>query len=148
MKKGIAIILFASTFMIAVALSVLAQETLTPLSQPVLPKEGKQLDPACVKTAVEKRENAIQAAWDTFSTSIKSALQIRKTELLAAWDITDKAQRRATIQAAWEKFRESRIAARKALDQARTTAWQQFRKDRAACGSGPTNENPGVDIAL
>ncbi|TSC95902.1 MAG: hypothetical protein Athens071426_47 [Parcubacteria group bacterium Athens0714_26] len=60
----------------------------------------------------------------------------------------NKAQRRTAIQAAWTKFRTSRISATQTLRQERLEAWKQFRIDRGACGSGPTGEDPAVDMTL
>ena len=146
-KITIAIILALAVTGIAV-LGANAQTTTANPPQEILPAPSKQLDIACIKTAVEKRENAIQSAWDKFSVSIKSALEMRKGELIAAWDITDKVQRRNAINAAWMKFKNSRISARKTLNEERRAIWKQFKTDRRLCGSGPTGENQGTDIAL
>ncbi len=148
-KKILITMLFASFLVSAGVLSVMAQTAATEsdLSIPISVKRAT-LDLTCMKSAVEKRENAIIAAWDKFSGAVKSALEMRKSELLAAWDIQDKTQRRAAIQAAWTKFRTSRISATQTLRQERLESWKQFRIDRAACGSGPTGEDPAVDMTL
>lgn len=149
MKKILVATLFASFLISAGVLSVMARTAATEsdLSVPIQVKRAT-LDLACMKSAVEKRENVIQTAWDKFSGAIKSALETRKSELLAAWDIQDNAQRRAAIKAAWAKFKTSRISATQTLRQERLEAWKQFRIDRAACGSGPTGEDPAVDMTL
>lgn len=103
------------------------------------------LDIACVKTAVEKREDAIQAAFDAFSSAYKSALSARKADLSAAWSIADRKVRNLAIQAAWLKFRQSRHDARKTYNASRGTAWGQFITDRKTCGSEPTGENQWTD---
>lgn len=103
---------------------------------------------ACVKTAVEKRETTIGGAFDTFATTIKSALEMRKTELSAGWTITDRAQRKTAITAAWKKFKKSHVAGRKTLNETRVSTWKQFSLDRKACGTGVTGENEKIDIVL
>lgn len=103
---------------------------------------------ACVKTAVDKRETAVQTAFDTFSASAKSALQARKSELLTAWDIVDRIQRRTAINSAWNKFRTAQKEAKKVFNQSRLSAWNQFTTDRKACKSLPTGEDPGTDLSL
>lgn len=109
---------------------------------------SKTGDLTCVKAAVEKRETAIQTAFDSFSAAIKSALGTRKSELSAAWTITDKNQRQTAIKAAWDKFKESKQSTSKSFKTARDVAWKQFTTDRKACKALPTGENPGVDLSL
>lgn len=146
-KKLIAVTVFGLAIMGVTALGASAQTTDSSL-RPAPPVQGKQLDLTCMKTAVEKRENAIEATWDKFSASIKSALETRKSELSTAWGITNRLERAKAINAAWTKFRMSRISARKTLDVERQAAWQQFIADRKVCGSGPTGEDPATDMAL
>ncbi len=146
-KKLIAVTVLGLAIMGVTALGANAQTTSSSV-RPVPPAQGKQLDIACMRTAVEKRENAIEAAWDKFAASIKSSLGTRKSELLTAWGITNRLERAKAINAAWAKFRTSRIAARKTLDGDRQAAWRQFIADRKVCGSGPTGEDPATDMAL
>ncbi|MFN3301847.1 MAG: hypothetical protein ACK413_02380 [Patescibacteria group bacterium] len=103
---------------------------------------------ACVKTAVEKRETAIQTAFDKFSEAIKLALQTRKNELLSAWDITDKNERKTAIRNAWNKFKNEKRNAIRNFNQARLSAWQQFITERKACKALPTGEIPGADLSF
>jgi len=102
----------------------------------------------CVKAAVEKRETAIQNAFDNYSTAVKSALQTRKSELLSAWDIADRNQRRVAIKNAWNKFKEAKRIAAKNFNQARLSAWKQFTIDRKNCKVLPTNEDQGIDLSF
>ncbi len=125
-----------------------AQVTATESPRNIMPTKAKQLDITCVKTAVEQRENAVLSAWDKFFISFKSESQTRTTEILAAWDITDKVQRGNAIDAAWMKFRKSRIVARKKLNEERQAAWKKFKVDRKLCGSGPTGEDQNIDISI
>lgn len=102
----------------------------------------------CVQNAVDKRETAIQTAFDAFSSFINSALQTRKTELLAAWSITDRNERKTAINAVWNKFKKSKKTAVKTFNKTRLGAWTQFTADRKACGALPTGENPGADLSF
>ncbi|HCR15267.1 MAG: hypothetical protein A2550_01880 [Candidatus Jacksonbacteria bacterium RIFOXYD2_FULL_43_21] len=108
----------------------------------------KTVDIACVKTAVEKRETAIQASLDKFTTAVKTALTARKTALLAAWDITDLKQRAAAIKTAWNTYKKAEQSARKAFRTERNAIWKQFSTDRQACKATPTGENLGEDLSL
>lgn len=144
-NKVLMISLLAPVLVFAMAFSVFAQSaTPTATTTPVI----KQVDIACVKTAVAKRESAVQTAFSVYSSSINGALSTRASELSAAWDIADIRQRRAAIAAAWAKYRTGRMSANKTLRQARLAVWQQFTVDRKACGSGPTGEDMGIDLVL
>lgn len=111
-------------------------------------KASKTEDLACVRTAVEKREVAMQTGFDKFTNSMKSALETRKSELSAAWTITDKNQRQVAIKAAWDKFKEVKQGASKVFRQERDAAWKQFAIDRKTCKALPTGESPGLDLSL
>lgn len=138
-------ILFFSFALLSTAFASFADSTTSSTSStPRL----KKLDLPCVRLAVEKRENAIQAAFDTMSSLMKSALQARKSALMAAWNITDAAERKTAVKDAWAKFKKSKKDAQSAYRKSRLAAWAQFKKDRALCGQGPTGENPGDDISF
>lgn len=109
---------------------------------------SKQMDLSCMKTAVEKRETAMQSAFDKFSSSIKSALQSRKSALSAAWSITDKKERNTAIKTAWANFKTSKKSTVETFRTERLAAWKQFVKNRKECKSGSTGENPGDDLSL
>ena len=145
-KKYVISAILVSSFMAGAVMPVFAQQptdnVVPPLSA-IAPDSNVSL--ACVRTAVEKRENALIAAWDKFAAAIRSAYETRKADLLAAWNIKDPKERRAAILKAWQKFRENKMAARKAWDEARRHIWEQFKKDRIACKHGPTLENPTAD---
>jgi peptidoglycan hydrolase-like protein with peptidoglycan-binding domain len=64
-------------------------------------------DIACMRTAVEKRENALISAYDTYTAKIKAAREAKKTALLAAWNIQDAKERHTAIKQAWKTFQES-----------------------------------------
>lgn len=117
----------------------------------VNPVVHKTVDLACMQTAVEKRDNAIMAALDTYSSGVKTALQTRRDALKAAWGITDKKQRRTALRAAWDAFQGTWKNATKALRGAKKDAWTQFNKDQRACYANAGEEpasGQGVDAQL
>ena len=95
----------------------------------------KSLDPVCMQNATVKRDDAIIAGLDTFSSSVKVALQTRRDSLKAAWAITDNTQRKTAIKTAWTAFQGTWKKTKQAMRNAKKTAWQQFRTERKACGS-------------
>lgn len=137
---------FASTMIsllfAASALSVFADtEGHSASSTP--PAVHKAVDLACMQTAVEKRDNAIIAALDTYSSGAKTALQTRRDALKAAWGMTDKKQRRAAIRAAWDAFRGTWKNAAKTFRSAKRDAWSQFNKDQRVCNGNAGDEPAG-----
>ena len=110
-----------------------------------------KIDVACVKSAINKRENAIIAAVDTLAGALKSAYTARRDALKAAWDLTDVKARNAAIRAAGKAFMMADRTARKTANQARRSAWATFVTDRKACGSGSGAEevdNQSLDKGL
>ena len=89
---------------------------------------------SCVATAVEVRDNAIIAAHDAFSVSIKNALTVRRDALKAAWNISDKTARETAKKAAWSTFKTSSQAAHTAMRAARVAAWNTFNTSATVCG--------------
>lgn len=114
-------------------------------------KEPVAFNPACVITAVEKRDNAIIAATDTFSAAVKTALTTRRDALKTAWGLTDRKERRAALKAAWKAYKDAVVKARKDLNAAKRAAWKQWDKDRRACKGTPNDEAgaaSGADSSL
>lgn len=114
-------------------------------------KKAITFDPVCIQTAVEKRDNAIIAATDTFSAAAKTALTTRRDALKAAWALTDRTARRTALKAAGKAYRETLSKARKDLNAAKRAAWKQWGTDLKAC-KGTPNDDPGagqgVDASL
>lgn len=104
----------------------------------------------CVQTAVEKRDAAIIAAFDTFSAAAKNLLTVRKDELVAAWALTDAKARRLAIKAAWAKYSKGLKEARDAFKKTKKSAWTQWNKDRKACraSAGDDKGAEGYDAGL
>ena len=136
--RKIFIVLFSIAFLSLIAGGIVSAQTTNKPS----------FDINCVKTAVDKRETAIQSTLDAFYNSVKSAFQARKTALLTAWGITDAKQRQVAIKDAWKTFTTAYKTARKTFNTARAAAWKQFATDRKACKAPATGENQGSDLSF
>ncbi len=95
----------------------------------------KEVDAQCMINAIDKRDNAIIAAVDASSASVKTALTARRDALKAAWALTDKTARRKALSEAWRKYGVDAKAARETLRKGKTDAWNQFYTDRKSCGT-------------
>jgi len=157
MKK----LLLIALSLLVVSLFVLAQEaTTTPTTTPEstttpptptatpTPPKGKQVDLACMKNAVEKREDALKTARETYFSKISQAYDERKTALSNAWTIQNQKERQKKTREAWNKFRKNVGSARLEYRKAHNQIWRTFAQDRQNCKSGPTGENPGSDLSF
>jgi hypothetical protein len=102
--------------------------------------ERSQVDGACMSSAVDKRDTAVIAAFDTFTASVKSALVKRKDDLKAAWALTDATARKTALRTAWQTFTKSHKGARDAYRKSKQAAWQQFRADAKTCRGNASEE--------
>ena len=112
----------------------------TALVTPAFAMEGGRMmgakssvDIACMKTAVDARENALMTAWGTFNTSMAAAYAARKAALDAAWVMTDGKARNAAIKTAWTAFNTAKKTAMKQWNTDRKAAWSAFRAAAKAC---------------
>lgn len=121
--------LVSSLFLIS---PVMAQSTSTAPTPPPA-TSTTAIDMSCVKNAIDKRDTAMIAAYDTLWATIKTALQTRRDALKMAWDMTDKSARNKAVADIWKAYNSAIKAARKAFKTARNTAWSQFSADRKAC---------------
>lgn len=138
--------IFASTMislLFATAVLPVLADTADHSASSTPPSNHKTVDLACMQTAVEKRDNAIISALDSYSSSVKTALQTRRDALKAAWGITDKKLRRRAIRAAWDSFRGTWRNAAKGLRAAKRDAWAQFNKDQRTCNGNAGDEPAG-----
>lgn len=122
-----------------VALPAVAQ-TVTPTST----TSTREINVACVQTAVEKREGAIIAAFDKRNTSVRAALVKRQSDLKAAWGLTVRKDRNTAIHAARETYRKSWKDASATLRTERHAAWRAFNADRKACGGTAQTSDVGT----
>ncbi len=96
-------------------------------------KAKKNVDGACMVTAVDARDTALMGAWTTFSTSATAALSTRKDALKAAWALTDTAQRNTAIKTAWAAYTKAVKTARNTFKTAKKSAWKTFKTAAKAC---------------
>lgn len=94
----------------------------------------------CMQTAVETRDTAIIAAFDTYSAAVKSTLTARKTALKAAWAIADRKERRTAIMTAWKDYKTAIKDAKSALKTAKKTAWDAFKAASKVCKPAKTQD--------
>ncbi len=87
-----------------------------------------KVDAVCMQTAVGVREDAIQSAWTTFSSSTLAALSVRKSALNAAWGLTDLKAQKTSIIKAWKDWKKSSKDAHMTLKKDRKAAWETFKK--------------------
>jgi hypothetical protein len=121
--------------------------TTTQTATPTHTKE-KEIDLACMKNAVEKREDALKTARETYFNKISQAYDERTTALSNAWTIQNHKERQQKIHEAWSNFRKSVKSAWLEYKKAHNQIWKTFVQDRKNCGSGPTGENPGIDLGF
>ena len=105
------------------------------------PIERSVVDVACMKTAIDSRENAIIAALDAYHVSLKAAHESRREALKAAWDKTEKLERRKALRDARKAFKENGKSARTTLREARKGAWDQYKTDAKACGHNASSDD-------
>jgi hypothetical protein len=122
--------------------------TTTPTNGKKGKPEKKEVDLTCMKNAVEKREEALKTARETYFNKISQAYDERKTALSNAWTIQNHKERQRKIHEAWNNFRKSVKSAWAEYRKAHNQIWKTFVQDRQNCKSGPTGENPGVDLSF
>jgi hypothetical protein len=103
-----------------------------------------------MKNAIEKREDALKTAKTKYFNKISQAYDERKTALLNAWAIENPKpkERQMKIREAWRNFRNSIRSAYDEYKNEYAQIWNTFRQDRRNCGSGPIDENPGIDLSF
>lgn len=152
-KKLLGITILLSFAVMATGLVLAQTESPSPLPPPPSPSPSssplvspspktKNLDPACMQIAVDKRETAIIAGVDAYSVTARSALSARKDALKTAWGIADVRERRMALKKVWRDFKFTSEKARKDFKSAKRTVWDQFNKDRKACGSSGASDDP------
>lgn len=97
--------------------------------------EGKNIDIICAQTAVEARDTAIIAAFDTYSASMKTALEARKTAVKDAWSKTTPSERSLARKTANQTYNTASKNASKALNTSRKSIWSKHKTDMKACGA-------------
>lgn len=87
----------------------------------------------CVKTAVEKKETAISAAYANYASGVLAALSTRKAGLISAYDKTTTKEIKATIKKSWNDYRSAIKIAKKDLQKAKKEAYKSFKAEIKAC---------------
>ncbi len=108
--------------------------------------ESKNIDIMCAQTAVEARDTAIIAAFDTYSTSMKTALEARKVAVKDAWGKTTPSERSLARKTANQTYNTASKAAHKALNTARKNAWDTHKSDMKKCGASAGIDSMGQVI--
>ncbi len=126
--------------------STTTPSTTTPATS--TPPLGRQSDLVCMKNAVEKRENDLKTARENYFSKINQAYEERKNALSQAWTIENHKERQRAIHSAWQNFRKNIKSAWAEYRKAHNQIWKTFVQDRKNCGSGPTGENPGIDLSF
>ncbi len=88
---------------------------------------------ACVATAVNTREQAIDAAMTAHTAAINAAYTARATALQQAWSQTDPKAIRTSVHNAWKTFRAALQKATSDWRTARKAAWDAFNKAVKQC---------------
>jgi len=91
---------------------------------------------ACIKPLVEKRENDLLAAYNALTDKLKLARETRKNDLLAAWSYQNGEERLKLIKDAWKKYQQAVKTARNEwYFGARKNIWKQFINDAKKCNA-------------
>jgi hypothetical protein len=88
---------------------------------------------ACVGSAVNAREQALDAALSNHAAAITAAYSARADALKDAYSKTDVKSVRSSVRAAWSAFNASVKSARKAWNASKSAAWTSFRTAAAKC---------------
>lgn len=98
----------------------------------------------CMQNALEKRENTLISAHDTYSAAVKTALTNRLSGLKASWEISEKKARTEKRETTYKAFKTEIQFAHTTLRTAKNSAWKIFQTEAKACGVKGTGENPSV----
>ncbi len=114
------------------AFGALADTTASPSVSPS-PTQTTVAKIACVGTAVNTRESAIDSALNAYTASVNSAYTARANALKDAYTKTTLADVKSAIKKAWADFSNAVKSARKAWQSARLSAWKTFKTSAKIC---------------
>ncbi len=111
---------------------------------------ARSVDVACVKSALDKRDTAIETSVDAYHVAVSAALKIRKEAFKAAWDNLVVTDRNAAMRAATAAYQMSVKDARTAMKTSHRTIWDQYKTDMKACKAQPSDEGGSIqlDVAI
>ena len=87
----------------------------------------------CIKSAIEKRDQAIIVGTNAFNTTMVSALNNRLVSLKIAWDKTGQDRTRA-LRDTWQNYNKTKRQTRQTERNTTNNAWKTFYNERRACG--------------
>ena len=130
--------------------SITPSPTISPTPSRTPKVNGKKdVDRICMKNAIEKRDNKIITAVDTYTLGVKSALAVRRDALKSAWDKSNLKETRKDQKAAWKAYKRSTKVLRRSFKNDKNSAWKQFRVDTKACrATGADSGGEGYDSQL
>jgi len=135
MKKIVSFLLISALFGF-VFQPALAQGTRT--------TKAKTFDPACMVSAINKREDALLAAVDARYNTHKTALSARKSALAAGWALTETAARNTAVKKAWADYKTAATNAQNSFRTSKESAWKTFGTERRACKAPTVPGEPGT----
>lgn len=115
--------------------------------KPVINKEALAAGAiTCIQTAVNKREDAISAAFTTYSQAVIGALTARKTALNNSWSKATNKERLAARNVAWDAYKKTVKDANAKMMSTKKAAHGTFAKDAKACKVSVTGEDKRADL--
>jgi len=103
-------------------------------------KISKNVDVACVATAVGKREDALLKSWQTFDDAVEATFAARKSALVSAWSLSDAKERKTAVKKALSEAKSARKAAASTLKTSKKSTWSTFKSEAKACGGAAGSE--------
>lgn len=137
MKKLLGKVFLTTTTVILGTVATFAQSTTTSTTTPSTGTEAN-----CMTIALEKRENALITANDTYSEAVKLALQTRLNNLKSSWAQSDRKIRIEKRLAAYKTFKNDLQAANNVLRNSKSAIWKTYQNDAKVCGIKGTGEAP------
>lgn len=141
MKKTILAVGVFATLATSATFAQTATSTGTGTTTPIV---ASTTQVTCIQNALDKRENSLITAHDTYNTAVKTAITNRLTSLKSAWAQTDKKAKVERRVAAYKAFRTEMQTATTALRNTKNTSWKNFQSDARACGVKATGESASM----
>ncbi len=102
----------------------------------------------CMQTATKKRDTAMIAAWNTYSSAVSAALTNRMNASNAAWVITDKASRNAAFKTLKNNYSTAIRTARTNFKNSKSTAWTTYSIEAKKCGNISVTTTEDLTISI
>lgn len=141
--KKILFSLILSAFVLSAASVVVAAETKGRAKSP-----ARALDTVCVQNAIDKREAALLAAFDTRYTSTRVTIQKRNEAQKMAWQMAEAKDRKTALKKVWVDNSASMGKVMREWQGNRAASWRQFNTDRRACGPTAAAEDGNTSASV